>query len=307
MKKEMNIEELLNSYIDGELSVRQRTEVKRMAVNDPDIAKRLKQLQKCRLLVSALPIAHAPAHIMQNVRASLEARANTDVNMPVYASGKTEKTRFILLHRVLAAAAVIAIAAVMVLVINMLTPPITDNEGGRNLVAADIRFSGRLELKTNDLKAVNSVVNRAIKNSGFAESAEPLKDSNRYVYTLNCSREGLNKVLAELNDNWDKLNSAVFFVDTKIFSRSVEIEGITPSQIAEIVNQKDNDDSVKMAKDVAVANSVDNILPKSNIYSSSGDVRSSIFKIQPIFTKNYQSTRQENGQKTVQLRIIVSR
>ena len=30
MKEEMKIEELLNSYVDGELSVRQRTEVKRM-------------------------------------------------------------------------------------------------------------------------------------------------------------------------------------------------------------------------------------------------------------------------------------
>jgi len=68
MTEEMRIEELLNSYIDGELSVRQRTQIKRMAANDPNIEARLKQLQKCRALVSALPAAQAPACIMEMLK-----------------------------------------------------------------------------------------------------------------------------------------------------------------------------------------------------------------------------------------------
>ena len=48
MTEEMKIEELLNSYIDGELSVRERTEVKRMVSNDPKLAVRLRELRNAK-------------------------------------------------------------------------------------------------------------------------------------------------------------------------------------------------------------------------------------------------------------------
>ena len=40
-----NIDELLNGFIDGQLSIRQKTEVKRLIVNEPEIAKRLEELK----------------------------------------------------------------------------------------------------------------------------------------------------------------------------------------------------------------------------------------------------------------------
>jgi hypothetical protein len=310
MNEEMKIEELLNSFVDGELSVRQRTEVKRMAANDPHIAQRLRQLQKCRMLVSALPVAHAPASIMQNVRASLETRTLSSENARVSVSETSKNTGFILFRRVLAAAAVICIAAVLVMVTNMLTPPQTTGNGPESgtVSVADATFTGRLELKTNDLKAVNSVISRAIENSGFAESATPIKDASRYVYTLGCSKEGLNRIVADLNDNWDKLNSAAFSVDTRIFGQSVEIDQVTPSQIIAIVNQKDAEASLEVARDVAITNGITQILPDNPIISAGRNAQSGLGMIpEPVLVGNYPPSKKENGEKTVRLRIILSR
>lgn len=312
MNEEMKIEELLNSFVDGELSVRQRTEVKRMAANNPHIEQRLKQLQKCRMLVSALPVAHAPASIMQNVRASLETRARSSEGARVSVSGTSKNTGLILFRRVLAAAAVICIAAVLVIVTNILRPAQPTGNGSESGVVsvADATFTGRLVLKTNDhdLKAVNSVISRAIENSGFAESATPIKDTSRYVYTLNCSREGLNRILADLNDNWDKLSSASLSVDTRIFGQSVEIDRITPSQIIAIANQKDAEESVEVARNVAVTNSITQILPDNPIFSAGRNAQSGFGSMpEPLMVKNYPPSKQENGEKTVQLRIVLSR
>ena len=67
-----NLEELLSGYIDGELSERQCNEVKRLIGHNEQAAAMLKQLQKNKALLGSLPQAQAPAHLFENVRASLE-------------------------------------------------------------------------------------------------------------------------------------------------------------------------------------------------------------------------------------------
>ena len=74
MKENPNMDELLNSFIDGELPVRQQTEVQRMIAHDEKIAQRLRQLQKCKILLSSLPVVEAPPQILENVKASLARR-----------------------------------------------------------------------------------------------------------------------------------------------------------------------------------------------------------------------------------------
>ena len=58
MKKSQDIDELLNGFIDDELPPRQHTEVQRLIYHDPEIADRLHQLQRCKMLLGALPEAH---------------------------------------------------------------------------------------------------------------------------------------------------------------------------------------------------------------------------------------------------------
>ena len=57
------IKELLNSYIDGELTEREKTEVLRLVSDDQQVARRLRELQKTQMLVGSLPRAEAPARI----------------------------------------------------------------------------------------------------------------------------------------------------------------------------------------------------------------------------------------------------
>ncbi len=304
MTEEMKIEELLNSYIDGELSVRQRTEVNRMISNDPKLALRFRELRKCKTLVSALPVVQAPSNIMENVKARLEQKNLVHEKEPVQISDYREvKTS----RRIFAAAAMFSLTALLVVVINMLMPTDIGKPNGApyGVVA---KISGKLELKANDLLAVQSVISDAIENSGFPDYKDPEKDSNRRIYTLYCSREGLSKILTDLEVNWDKISSAKLSLDTKNFGESVEIASVTPSQISEIMNQKDSEQSIQVARDISVINKLNEILNERGIPVAGSSVNSGNFNIpKPIIVKHYLSLQQDNGEKTIQLRIILSR
>ena len=64
MKPNPSLDELLCSFMDGELSPRQRTEVQRMAAHDPQVARRLRQLQNGHTLLHALPVTPAPRDLL---------------------------------------------------------------------------------------------------------------------------------------------------------------------------------------------------------------------------------------------------
>ncbi len=303
MTEEMKTEELLNSYIDGELSVRQRTEVKRMISNDPKLAVRLSELRKCKTLVSALPVVQAPSIIMENIKASLEKKQIREktVRLSDYREVKTRR-------KIFAAAAMFSLTALLVVVINMLMPTQLGNKENINQFAADIRLSGRLELKANDLPAVQSLITNAIENSGLHDYKNPLRDANRRIYTLYCGREGLNKILTDLEGDWDKISSAKLFLDTENFNESVEIASVTPSQISEIMNQKGMDRSIQVARDISVINNLNEILKERGIPAFGSHVNSGELKVpKPIIVKYYPSAQRDNEEKTIQLRIILSR
>lgn len=304
MTEEMKIEELLNSYIDGELSVRERTEVKRMISNDPKLAVRLRELAQCKTLVSALSVAQAPSSIMENIKASLEKKNLTSEKTVRISDYREVKTR----RRIFAAAAMFSLTALLVVVINMLMPSQIGNKDDINQFASDIRLSGKLELKANDLPAVQSVISNAIENSGFSDYKNPQRDANRRIYTLYCSREGLNKILTDLEGDWNKISSAKFLLDTDNFGESVEIASVTPSQISEIMNQRDTDRSIQVARDISVVNNMNNILNERGIPAFGSNTNSGILTVsKPIIVKHYQSLQKDNGEKTIQLRIILSR
>jgi anti-sigma factor RsiW len=78
MSDKSNIDELLNGFVDGEISERQATEVKRLMLHDPAIAARVARMQKQRQLLAALPAESAPADMASSVRAVLERRTLLD-------------------------------------------------------------------------------------------------------------------------------------------------------------------------------------------------------------------------------------
>ncbi len=121
MKENPNIDELLNNFIDGELSQRQFMEVQRLITHDEQIAQRLHELQKCKLLVSSLPSAEAPAWLADEVKTTLERR--TLLEPPKRHYEEIQGARHLLIRRVLSAAAMIGLITVLAAVIYTILAP----------------------------------------------------------------------------------------------------------------------------------------------------------------------------------------
>ena len=241
MKEDMSINELLNSYLDGELAQRHQTEVGRLISHDAEVAKHLRELEKCKMLVSSLPYDEAPAGMAERIKASLRKRAV--VGQRPYRIEERAGARHLLVRKVLAAAAMIVLAAIFGGVIyTILAPqPVSDEPiavedmrqvarevkvekpepsivataeksvGGAVLAA---EFNGRLELTTSALIAVDAAIKRAIEENYLLEKVSSETRDNERVYALSCSREALSLLLSDLGNIWSRLDSAVLIVES---------------------------------------------------------------------------------------------
>ena len=95
-------------------------------------------------------------------------------------------------------------------------------------------FNGRLELKTSDLAAVDSFIKRAIEDNALKYTS-PGSRGDKTVYALSCSREGLNLLLADLENIWERFDSATLFVETKTPGKEVVVDGVSAKQIADLI------------------------------------------------------------------------
>ena len=288
MKEIPNMDELLNSFVDGELTARQQTEVQRLIDHDEKIARRLRQLQKCRMLLSSLPVAEAPSQILEDVKVSLVKRKlKTLLEEQSSAFEERAGTRHLLGRKLFAAAAMLGLVGILTAVVYTIVaptatqgpvvvkprdlPPIVEVvEPTPTLIAAP--FSGRLELRTSYLPAVVSIINKAIEEN--IPSDEWIASDQSYVrepHALICSSESFNLILAELDNIWDKLDSATLVVDTEVFGEQVVVGAVTAEQIAGIVNQDDSKRRIEVAKDFAVLNNIAEHLPGREILTAIDD------------------------------------
>ncbi len=305
------IDELLNSYIDDELTVEQQAEVERLIDQDAKIAQRLRQLQKCQILVGSMPYAEAPPSVLEGVKASLADRSLPSEEQPAYEQQAGKK--YVLLRKVLAAAAMITLAAVLSVVIHRFVAPKTapDKPAARTVAASG--FSGRLELKTSALNAVDAFIKSAIDDNGLSASINPERRQGRRIYSLDCTREGLHSLLDDLDNIWTELDSATLFVNTEIFGVQTVVDAVTTKQIAEIAGQDSSKRRIELAKDFAVLNNIAENLPDKEIRvaieagDSSLTQQWRIFK--PVLTSNQKAVKKPADQvqekQTVHLTIIL--
>lgn len=226
-----NIEELLNSYIDGELTEREKTEVQRLISHDAQVAQRLRELQTSKMLVSSLPRAEAPARILDGVKASLETEIlSGERAWNEEPSGGRVGVRHLMVRKFLAAAAMVGLVAILGGVVYTIVAP-------ENIpaVPAAVAFDGRLELKTNAFSMVNTFIDRAIEDKGLSNSISVESQSGKRVYSLTCSQEDLNLLLANLADVWESCNSTTLFVDTKMPGEQ-KFDGVSTTGIIKIVD-----------------------------------------------------------------------
>jgi len=313
------IDELLNSYIDNELTAEQQAEVERLIAQDAKIAQRLRQLQKCQMLVGSMPYAEAPAGVLEGVKAFLADKLLPEDTPPAYEeqAGKS----YVLVRKVLAAAAMIAIAAILSVVIYKFAPLRNAPEAPTAVemskpaarMAAASGFSGRLELKTSSLNAVDAFIKSAIDDNGLSASISPEYRQSRRVYSINCTKEGLNSLLTDLDAIWSELYSATLFVNTEDFGSQTVVDAVTTKQISEIAGQESPEKRIEMAKDIAVLNSINEYLPGKEIRVAIETGQSNLAKewrmLKPVLTGSQKAAKKtaDHAQdiQTVRLTIIL--
>jgi hypothetical protein len=227
-----NIEELLNSFIDGELTEREQTEVKRLISHDAQVAQRLRELQNSKMLVSSLPRAEAPARILDEIKASLETGTlSGERAWSEEPSDRRVGVRHLRFRKVLAAAAMLGLVAILSGVIYTIVAP----ESDRRSAVPPVAFDGRLELKTDALSTVNAFINKAIEDNGLSDSVSLKTRRGKRVYSLTCSQEDLNLLLADLSNIWERCDSTTLFVNTKMPGEQ-KFDGVSTDHIIKIVD-----------------------------------------------------------------------
>jgi len=225
MKEIPNIDELLNSFIDAELTQRHQTEVQRLISHDPQVAQRLRELQKTKMLVNSLPAAEAPADMPERVKALLE-------KMPIPREqpsrfDRRKGARYLLVRKVLAAAAMIGLVAALTAVVYTIVVPESHTPA--------TGFRARLELKTSNLPAVDAAISKAIENSGLSGFVSPRRQGNKSVYAITCSRDAFGLFLADMQNVWGRFDSATLFVDAKPPGKQVVVNDVSAEQIANLI------------------------------------------------------------------------
>ena len=304
MKDNPNIDELLNGYIDGQLSTRNQTEVKRLIQHDPEVAKRLRQLQKCKMLVSSLPSEHAPEGLLEDVKADLERRTLLDQHGGMHK--ERQGARYLLARKVLTAAAMIALAAVLSTVVYLIIAPQAQTEKTMALkswqedafesvekpatkIPVATPFNGRLVLSTNNPNAANAVIRRAIDDNIPLAQAAPAALSNvAGPYVLSCSREDFASLLADLEKVWDKFDSATLFVEND----QIAVNNIIAKQVIEITQQDILEDRTKLAKDFAALNNMSEQMPGKEVFATLENVKPELMiPPKPVLTSSARKTK----------------
>ncbi len=221
MKSNVNIDELLNGYIDGELNDRHRTEVQRLISHDDQVANRFRQLQKCKTLVTALPPAEVSGGLLERIKTSLETKTLVGSNEQIEVEARRGAIHLFARRLTTAAALFILIAVLGAVVFTILapgTPP-----------PAPIAFEGTLELGTSNVVAIENVIN----SSGV--SVRPVVQDGKKTYVITGSREVVTAMFTDMSEIWESIDSSKLTVETKTGNQT-GYDNLSTDDITALIN-----------------------------------------------------------------------
>ena len=134
-------------------------------------------------------------------------------------------------RRVLAAAAMIGLVAVLSSVIYTIVAP----EPASNIITPALAFDGKLELTTSTLSTVNEFIKKAIQDNELSDSIRIERSGDTNAYSITCSREELNLLMADLGEILERCNSNTLLVNTKTTGERT-FEDVTNDRLITIVN-----------------------------------------------------------------------
>lgn len=273
------LDEMLSCYIDGELSERQQTEIKRLIEHDSEVAEKVARLEAQKTILNEMPIEQAPAELLGQINDSLE---RSDI-LGDYAPDTLESkgARQLLIKRTAAAAIILILFGSLVgLVVNIMLPSAPDDLGIASVEPKNTStttpfsttpfvrdtvpalpekgvFAASLDLATRDPIQMNSLLRKALHNNNLLGCAEPPKpDDPKHTTTINCLKYQAMALLSDLQTEWDRCDGVTFAVKDYRDDSDVTIRNVTYQQVAEIFSRDKIYNRIELAKDYSDFNSL---------------------------------------------------
>lgn len=275
-KDKKNIKELLNAYVDGQLSERRMTEVKRLMDHDPKVAAYVDQIEKCRQIISEIPVTPAPEGIEAAVMERLERKFILDE------MGASEKEiqgqKQLYVRRLCAVAAMIVLFGVLGTLVYQVVAP--SSTGSRDYAKTEASFDEAEEIKTaSEIKPVNYklVLNTAdIKRSTrtvseflyadmLAGNTVTNKTDNLHEYKITCSTRQAENLMVELQSVIDGFIDAQFILNPdSIQSYQIAFDKTNYANAISLINTENEDLRLERAAKYASVDSDQTMLAKSS-------------------------------------------
>jgi hypothetical protein len=282
MKDMEQIEEMLNSYIDGELDERRSTEIKRLIDNDKEVFGLYDSLKRYKSLMDAVSRTPCPEGLHENITKQLERQILlADTDSYSHKAGR----RHLLIRRLMTAAAMVALGAVLSLVILDIFVPKSSRDkmmsnamGGKTIKQVlyekpfpdepppqdkkvaqkkhyDLPLVAILTLQTDKPIEVDWLVAKALNTTGlFKQTSAIDRQSGSVRYVLKCSKTSLINLLGELSFVWPQCDNAKLDIGAEQAGKYVTIDNITAQQTMDICKADDFSVRLRMANDLAVIN-----------------------------------------------------
>ena len=272
-----HIEDLLSRYVDGELSERERTELKRMAVNDEKFAERIVRAKKQKELLNNIPVESAPAGISDAVRLSLERKFLLN-GMPE-STNETAGARYLFSRRLMTAAIIFVLCGGLLYMVmqvfmkpaGLSGPPISTSRPASitapekklpaetsptTPVAQAHVFSASLDLTSKDAISMNAFISKAIFSEGLLN--ETFKNSNDGVtsYYVTTDITKLRALLNGLASGWNQCEQAKLTAYGILPGTDVVVENTTAAQVIAIFKQEEYLNRIEVARDFSDFNAV---------------------------------------------------
>jgi hypothetical protein len=259
-----HIDELLSCYLDGELTKRQHTEVKRLFSHDSDLVRKLGIMRKQKLLLSAIPSVSAPATMLDDIKASLERKLILDDFS--HRSAESLGAKHLMFRHSMTAAIVLVLLGTLAYVvfqilgpgsyskkpvISSLPPTVSVKKVIKPepvvVVAAQV-FTARLEFITSDVAAMSDVVSKAIYNNDLFPNTYPTRETDINTWQITGPIGRVTALLDEMHVIWDSCQKTQFTVYDEQDGSHIVIDGAMAKQVVDVFRRRSIHDRILSAR-----------------------------------------------------------
>ena len=262
------IDELLMAAVDGVMTTRQQTELKRLLQHQPELAEELEVLKRQRKLLCSLPIETAPPSLVDEVKARLERKLILDGGVRTQ-SAPAAKT---LARRFMAAAAMLLLPLLLLgYVVYRIVAPTLDAPPAQPIakqvvteekkadlpaaVMASLPFDGVLVLTTPRPMLVAQSIEKQMFLRSMDLQMRPDRTTETIVFQIDCPADTLAEFVESLTPLWNQIAGCQLMLhDSTVTEGMITIDAARPEQIQMLARQTDTTEMLEAAKQYASAN-----------------------------------------------------